>query len=170
MQTRFLIATALLCCAMGSMAYVIFPFSGWPWLKAKSRDIIVARCNATPEIEPVGPDGVALNLRGLIKSDIQILSVLKGTTNSGTAQLLSKYWPRQRDCYLIFANYSDGVYQATEEYRIIPLGLNFSTNLIAGKPLDEQIRAVLRYRLDMLGRQIEQAQEEKKRLEEGLKQ
>ena len=49
------------------------------------------------------------------------------------------------------------------------MGTNFPTNLLAGKSFDKQVRALLQYRVDMLSRDMEQAQEEKKRLEEGLK-
>jgi len=64
----------------------------------------------------------------------------------------------------------EGLYHATEQYRIVPLGTSFPTGLLAGKGFDEQIRALLQYRVDMLKREMEEAQEEKARLEEGLKQ
>ena len=151
------------------MAYTKFPFSGWPWLQQKSRDIIIGRCGLTADPDAVGKDGVALNMRGLINSDIQIVSVLKGTTNSGTARLTSEYWPRQGEYYLVFAHYHDDFYQAVEKYRIVPLGPHFTTNSLSGKSLNQQIRALLQHRLDMLNCEMQQAQEEKARLEEGLK-
>ena len=170
--SRFVIITAgtLLACTCAVMAYVMLPFPGWSALEHKSHDIIIARCNVTPDPTAVGKDGVERNLRGLIESEIQIISLLKGITNSGAAQLKSEYWPRQGEYYLVFADYNYGFYEAHEPYRIICLGTYSPTNMLAGKSLNEQIRALLQYRLDMLNREIEQAQEEKSRIEEGLKQ
>jgi hypothetical protein len=163
-------AGTLLACIGSVMAYVTFPFSGWPWLEQKSHDILIARCRVTPDPYAVGKDGAEHNMRGLINSEIQIVSVLKGTTNTGTARLTSEYWPRQGDYYLVFATFNFGFYQAVEKYRIVPLGPRFMTNILSGKSLELQVRTLLQYRLNMLSREMQQAQEEKKRLEEGLKQ
>jgi hypothetical protein len=82
---------------------------------------------------------------------------------------LTDHGLRQDENYLIIGHYDSGIYRAHEEYHVIPLGVNFSTNLIAGKPLDEQIQILFKRRLDNLNRQIKEEQEEKQRLEEGLK-
>jgi hypothetical protein len=115
----------------------------------------------------------------LLASDIDVVSVLKGETNwgsvpipppaMGSGNLVSQYWPRQNEYYLVFAIFHDGEYQATEPYRVVPLGIRFSTNLLAGKSLDQQIKFCLQWRLDNLNRDLGQMQEEKKRLESGLK-
>lgn len=73
----------------------------------------------------------------------------------------------------MFATYqSNGFYQAynaTETYRIVPLGHYFQTNGLTGKSLKEQIQLVLRSRLEELNRELERGAKEKNRLEEGLK-
>lgn len=155
---------------LGILAIQIFPFSGWDSLKENSPDIVVARCLRTPT--EVAEDRV-------IYTGMDIVSVLKSVTDwqhdhlepasVGAAQLQSQFWPRQNEYYLIFSIHFSGKYQANEEYRVVPLGLYFQTNWIAGKTLDEQIRFLLERRLDNLKRQINDEQDEKQRLELGLK-
>jgi hypothetical protein len=60
-------------------------------------------------------------------------------------------------------------YNATETYRVVPLGRYFLTNGLTGKTLDEQIQFVLRHRLEELKRELKDGAEEEKRLEETLK-
>ncbi len=153
----------------GVMGYATSPFMGWAQLERVSNDIVIGRCKATPDLIDLDDSGVERNSRGLKNSDIQMITVLKGTTNSGTALVTSQYSTRQGEYYLIFASYHDGFYQAFEKYRIVPLGASFATNYISGKTLDEQVRSLLRYRVEMLNQQLAEAKEEKKRLEEGLK-
>jgi hypothetical protein len=69
---------------------------------------------------------------------------------------------------LVFGYYDSGVYQAFEEYRVIPLGVDFSTNSIAGKPLDEQLQILFQHAADNLNREIQKDEEEKQRIEAGL--
>jgi hypothetical protein len=150
------------------MAYVTMEFSGWASLEQKCRDIIIARCSATPEPNAVGADGIEINMRGLINSDMEIVSVLAGTKNSGHVKLTSEYWPRQGECYLIFAYYHDGFYQAFESYKVVPLGPRFVTNGLGDKSVEEQIQMLFQRRLNDLKREMKNDQEEKQRLEEAL--
>lgn len=150
-------------------AYITSDFAGWPALEGKSHDIIIARCSATPDLSPVGTNGVAIDRRGLIYSEIQIVAVLKGTNNFGTGQLVSSYWPRQGEYYLIFSDYRFGSYLAYEAYRIVPIGMSFSTDELKSGILDYEITTLLRRRLDKLNRQMSIELDEKHRLEEGLK-
>jgi len=92
------------------------------------------------------------------------------TPKSGPAELLSTYWPRQGEHYLIFSHFSDGRYQAAEKYRVVPLGLSCSTNALVDKPVREQIKILLQRRLDNLNREVQEQQEEKQRLEAELNQ
>ena len=151
------------------MAIVTQPFSGWDNLTMKSSEIIIARCSKTPNRLNTGKGGAVIELKdGMIQSDIEVVSVLKGATNLGSAQLSSRYWPRQSELYLIFSTHFEGFYHATESYRVIPLGMDFPTNALAHQSLHEQIRTVFNYRLHQLDRELVQMQEERKRLEEGL--
>ncbi|MGA2750689.1 MAG: hypothetical protein ABSG59_18105 [Verrucomicrobiota bacterium] len=164
---RILLGSVIAATACAALAVVDFwPFPGWQTLESTS-DVIVARCLQTPDpfhsktnnfyIDPV-----------MINSDMEIVSVLKGGTKPGPVLLASEYWPRQGEYYLIFAIYSDGSYTAVAPYRIVPLGAAFNTNVLKGKRLDENVRLLLRYRLDQLNEQLRKGQEEKKLLEEGL--
>lgn len=145
--------------AMRAPAPIVASFKGWDWLKATSSDVIVARCVRTP----------SESYRDGVQAEMAIVCVLKGTNGATPGVVRSFYWPRQGEHYLIFADYHDGSYQALEEYRFVPLGVQFLTNSVVGKPFDDQIQLLFKNRLDQLNRELEQGQEEKKRLEEGLK-
>ena len=154
----------LLATASSTFAVFLFPFTSWRDLTKKSEDIIIASCAVTP---PIGFDD------GMTWTDIEVLSVLKGDTKPGTARMVSQYWPRQAERFLIFSTYQSNhlyrAYNATETYRVVPLGRYFLTNELTGKTLDDQIQLVLRHRLDELTRELKEGAEEKKRLEEELK-
>ena len=149
-------------------AFLTMPFPGWDILTQKSQDIIIARCSSTPAQLNVKTNGIWIDQDGLIESEIQVVSVLKGATTSNPARLSSQYWPRAGEHYLIFAHYHDGFYQALETYRIIPLGAYFSTNTIAGKPLTQQLQILFKRRIRELSREIQRDEAEKQRLNEGL--
>ena len=85
------------------------------------------------------------------------------------SRLLTDHKLWQGENYLIFGHYDGGIYQAFEEYRVIPLGVDFSTNSITGKPLDEQLQILFKQRIENLNREIENDKAEKQRLVEGLK-
>jgi hypothetical protein len=156
-------------------AEVTISFPGWDTLIQSTPDIIVARCNRTPDpykdhgSGPTGP---------VIDSSIEIVSILKGETNWGGAQPLkapvlgsarmsSEYSPFQGEYYLIFSVYYNGYYQAMEKYRVIPIGLSFTTNDLGGKTLDEQIQMLLQRRLNTITNETD-SREEINRLQEGL--
>lgn len=149
--------------ATAVMAVKTLPFPGWGDVQETSSDIIIARCLKTTE----SPSG---GFQGLIDSDINIIMVLKGKTNQAIVNLRSLYWPRPNVQYAIFSKFHDGVYDAIEPYRIIPLGTYFPTNMLTGKNLNEQITAIFKWRLVQLKREIEQNAEEKQQLEAGLNQ
>jgi hypothetical protein len=160
----------ILMAAGAALAVATRPFSGWDSLIQHSPDIIVARCTQTPDPYPAVKDGVLTIFKdGVVPSSLEVALVLKGETHATGTYLHSWVLPRQGEYYLIFSQYLDGFYQAIEPYRIVPLGLEFSTNGIAGKTLDEQVRGLLERRLNALTEQIKNEQEEKQRLEEGLK-
>ena len=148
-----------------AMAVIILPFTSWDDLTKKSPDIIIARCATTPNPTVIGD--------GIIWSDIEVFAVLKGDTKPGVARMVSQYLPHQEERFLMFATYQSNqlyrAYNATETYRIVPLSRYFPTNELAGKSLDEQIRLVLRRRLEDVNRELERLAKEKSRLEEGLK-
>ncbi len=160
MKAKLFILVAVLISAPVFAVLIVYSFPGWDWLKETSPDIIIARCSKAPlqydtDFEP--------------NSNIDVEWVLKGTNGLRSSILRSFYLPRQGEHYLIFSTYHNGSYQAIEEYRIVPLGVRFSTNAIAGKPLDEQLQVLFKQALDNLNREIQKDQEEKQRLETALK-
>ena len=169
MKTKIFIIGLVATCFVATAFLTTLSFPGWGALTQSSPDIIIARCTMTPDPLNEKTNGIGIDIvDGLINSDIEVISVLKGATNTGPARLYSQYWPRQSEYYLIFADYHDGYYQACEAYRIMPLGVYFYTNSIAGKPLDKQLQILFKHRLDDLNRQMKDEQEEKQRLEEAL--
>jgi hypothetical protein len=164
---RGLRGTALVLLAAVSTATAVFisPFTSWDDLTTKSPDIVVARCLTTPDPRVVAD--------GMIWSEIEVTSVLKGDTKPGATRMVSQYTPYQGERFLMFATYQSNklyhAYNATEWYRIVPLGRYFLTNALSGKSLEDQIQTVLRSRLEDVTRELEKGAEEKKRLEGGLK-
>jgi hypothetical protein len=160
MKTK-LIFTTLILVTVVTVARQITPFQGWDRLEKESTDIDIVNCGKpTPPYPTInGP-----------ASDFStgVLAVLKGDTNVSSARLWSDYKLQQGENYLIFGYYDSGIYQAFETYRVIPLGKDFSTSLIVGKSLDDQIRILFKLRIDHLNQQMKEEQEEKQRLEEGL--
>ncbi len=151
--------------AVGAFAGPVLPFTNWDQISKKSPDIIIARCTKT------APDGPIAD--GMIWTDIEVLSVLKGDTKPGAARMVSQYAPRQGERFVMFSTYQSNdlyrAYNATETYRVVPLGSDFPANELSGKALDEQLQIVLRHRLDQVNRLLKEGAEEKKRLEEGIK-
>lgn len=162
-----------LCACLAATAALAVPtqeFPGWDNLVRQSPNIVIARCNETPPPMRKGKNGAWIDFKdGVFDSDIEVTSVLKGITNLGPSHLMSRFRPRQLEHYLIFSTFHDGSYQAVEAYRIIPLGISFPPDLLKGKSLDEQIRFALEYRLSELENQTKAQQEEKNRLESGLR-
>jgi hypothetical protein len=160
----FLIILGMLVVAGSAFAVILLPFTSWDDLSSKSPDIIIARCANTPEPMIVND--------GMIWSDIEVISVLKGDTKPGTARMVSQYGPCQGERFLLFSTYQSNelyrAYNATETYRVVPLGRLFQTNELSGKTLDAKIQLVLQHRLEELKRELEQGEVEKKRLEQGL--
>jgi hypothetical protein len=160
MKKQIIISTLIL--ATGTAFSQIFtPFAGWDYLTERSPEIVIARCTTTPQ-----PAGI---INSVIESDIEVVSVLKGSTKSGMSHMRSWYWPKQDDRFLMFANfYSNNGYTAVESYQIVPLNRSFQTNDLAGKTLKKQVQLVLDRRLKDVKVEITRNNEEKARLEQEL--
>lgn len=155
---KHIIITTLLVATGAVVAQIFTPFSSWDYLTEHSRDIIIARCTTTPQ-----PTGVT---NGIIESDIEVISILKGSTKLGMSHMQSWYHPYQGERFLIFANfYSNSAYTAVESYQIVPLNRDFRTNDLAGKTLKEQIQIILNNRLKDLIDELARDNEEKLWLE-----
>jgi hypothetical protein len=155
--------------AINAAAYSIADFPGWQTLTAKANDVLVVKCTDTGSDHVTDKNGIEIDLRGLFSSDIEVVSALKGGDGSKIGAVQSEEPLFQNQYYLIFSRDHYNAYQAFESYRIVPLGLYFSTNNLASKTLDQQVRFLLQWRLDRLNRQIKEDEEEKARLEEALR-
>src|SRR6266536_3265715 len=87
----------LLVAVSTAAAVIILPFTSWDDLTRKSPDVVIARCATTPNPTVIGD--------GMISSDVEVLSVLKGDTKPGVAHMVSQYWPHQEERFLMFATY-----------------------------------------------------------------
>jgi hypothetical protein len=147
--------------AVTALARLMAPFSSWDRVKESSSSIVIVKCG---DPIPPAPGVIVMNAT---KSDsaICVRCVLKGTGSLGPARLLTDYDLRNGENYLVFGYLNGTNFIAFEDYRVIPLGINFSTNLIDGKPLNEQIEVLFKRRLELLNRQMAKEQEEKRRLE-----
>jgi hypothetical protein len=162
---------AVLVIANITFGTLIDQFRGWNDLIDKSHDIIIAKCTAT--LGTTKPEKLTIIIDGVIPSDIQVISVLKGNTKVGPSHMASQYWPYQGEKFLLFANYRNDQYytgyNAVEAYRVIPLNRHFQTNELSGKSLNEQIQLMLSQRLADINDELQRDTDEKKRIEEGFK-
>ena len=165
---RIIVLFAATATAFGMYA---IEFNSWDDLIEQSSDIIIARCTATIGA-PVTSKPIAI-MNGIIPSDIQVVSVLKGNTKPGPSCMASQYWPSRDAQFLVLANYeSDQIYTgyvAIENYRIVPLNRDFQTSELSGKTLTEQVKLILSSRLKGLNDELARDNEEKQRIEAGLK-
>jgi hypothetical protein len=147
-------------------------FKDYDDLIANSPEIILARCTSTLDFVTASNKLVIIT-DGMIDSNIEVVSVLKGTPNPGSAHLGSQYWPYRGEYLLVFANnhkdeYNKG-YTAIEGYRVISLGHTYMTNQLAGNTVDEQVETILKMRLYNLKEELERDTQEKQRIQTKLK-
>lgn len=164
MKIKIILPILILTTTSCLLATLSFPFQSWDWVKSHSNDIVIARCSKTPIPAPIRHDM-------LVDADGEVISVLKGKIKPGPTifRVWMHHWPCQNEYYLIFGFHDNNLFEATDSYRVVPLGFSFSTNFLAGKTLDEQIQLLLQRRLDALNRQMAIEQEEKRILEQGVK-
>lgn len=160
----FLTATAL--------ATLVGKFNGWDSLRQESPEIFIARCAATQDFLQES-NKIRIVFNGTIHSEIEVVSVLKGSPQLEKTFLNSQYWPYRGEYFLVFAgcqkNQLNIGYTAIEKFRIVSLGHYFATNQIANKPLVDQVSCILNTRVKNLQEKTEQDKEEMTRLESGLK-
>jgi hypothetical protein len=154
----------LLLTTISLLARFVSPFFGWERLKAESPEIVVAD---TGEPTPPTP-GFAVEDGPRYDFNITVLSTLKGTNGVRHARLQTDCDLRPRKAYLFFGSYKNGIYKAYEDFKVVPLGITYKQEMIAGKPLDEQIHILFQLAIDNLNSEIANKEAEKKRLETGL--
>ncbi len=168
MKTWITLSIALL--ALSGLAYLVSPFPGYDELEDRSPDIIIVRC--TTNAPPPFPRNKTINDIDTLAAEI--VTTLKGTNSPGPITLNSLHWLNQGDDYLVIGNCADGVCEAIEDYRVIPLGRELwagdITNAIANKPMNEQLQILFKRSINHLNQEIQRDQQEKQRLEEDLPQ
>jgi hypothetical protein len=171
MKTKTIVILCLLFAIGGvALAVIVMQFAGWDELTKISSNIIIVKCNRSTSEDA----GKIYDIEGgMVESDVNVVEVVKGAAKIGPDHILSQTYLFQGDYYCLFATKgsygTDEVYCAIEPYRVINLGSSFSSNILSGKSLDEKMQTILKWRLDRLKRELELGQEEKQRLEEGLK-
>ena len=150
--------------AFCATARIIDSFHGWDKLINNSQYIAVVDCGNSVPTKP------NILTEGATKSDreIKVILTLKGTNTVNPTRLLTDYEICSGKKYLVFGYCNESVYCAYEEFRVVPLNKFFSTNLLSGKNLDDQIQILIELRINDLNRQLKQEQEEKQRLEERI--
>ena len=165
MNTKLrIMVIALLASFSTASAIFLSPFTSWDDLTQKSPDIVIVRCTATPMSYTA--------IDGMVFSEIEVLFVLKGSTKTGHAKMVSQYVPHQGEEFLMFSTYQSNqryqAYNAAETHRIVPIDRYFDFIELANKSPVEQIKLVLRNRLESVRRDLEQLTEERKRLEQNF--
>jgi hypothetical protein len=140
-------------------------------------DIVIARC--TTELDRLTTNkiiGSVVGGNGFV-SDIEIISVLKGSTKIGPSQMMLERWPYPDEQFLLLANYDTNHFFKDNQslhvydpghYQVVPLPRFFRTNILADKTVDEQILWLLKIRLKEVNEEIARANEEKELLEKEL--
>lgn len=160
---KYVIVSIVLGTVLTAGAMLISQFESWDNLIEQSPDIVIAKCATSLETTK-SENRIILN--GIISSDIDVISVLKGNSNVGLSHLHSSYQPQQGESFLIFANYEPNVgFRAAEGYRVIPLNQYFQTNQLDGKTLREQVQLILNSRLKDLNDEIARDNDEKSRIQ-----
>lgn len=135
---------ALGLCVLSTTAFAVLisPFTSWEDLIAKSPDIVIARCIATPEQMIV--------INGMIWSNIEVMSVIKGDTQQGAARMVSQFGQCHDEQILVFATHESNKtyrgYNATEAYRVVLLDQELRISELAGKTLYQKIELALRHK------------------------
>lgn len=150
--------------AASILARVIAPFVGWDRLEDVSSNIIIVYCGGPTPPTP----GFSIVGATRFDSEITVISILKGTNHISSGRLQTDHELRQNNYYLAFADYDNGIYEAWEEYKVVPLGTDFSTNLITGKPLNDQLQVLFCSATNTLDHEIEMDEQDKSRLEQGI--
>lgn len=160
--TGILVASAL--------AVPVQRFPGWPKLIDESPNIVVVRCASAPSPSDSGTNDLVMDFKdGVAYSNVRIECELKGNVTESASRLMSQYKPVPGEVYLIFSQYHDKVLQAIEPYRVTDIGSEFSTNLLAKKALNEQIRILFEQAISKIDSETAKNREEKSRLQEGVK-
>lgn len=150
MKSKILILFTLLI-AISCLARLTASFSNWNRLVTQSPSIMIARCGDPVKLPPGEYYGNLMNPPVNIKT----VFFLKGTNSSNAEILMTDHSLLSGYLYLVIGYYDSGTYRAFEDYRVIPLGRNFDTKTISGKPLNEQLQILFQHRINDVKQQIQ---------------
>jgi len=141
-----LLRIAILLVAAGTtLAVITGSFPGWENLTKYMPDIVVIECKPATNSPRHWLDG-------LVQSDGEVISVLKGGMKPGPMKLASWHQPWEGHFYLLFgncqSNYVPQTIIAVQSFEVIPLQSKFRTNDFTGKKLDVKIQMLLQYRYE----------------------
>jgi hypothetical protein len=150
---------------------VVDPFRGWKPLLSQSSDIVVVECDKLRTPLMVTNNGTVYteDPDQMLDSPVKIIAVLKGNSKIGPGQIRAFFTPGVGEQYLLFGKQvTNNAYYLPDDYRIIFLGSAVHSNLVAGKSLTDQVRTLLKYRIDDIEREVNGLQQKRQELSEGL--
>ena len=87
-------------------------------------------------------------------SQVEVLSVLKGTNHPTVARLLTDHELQPRQGYLVFGNFDNGIYNAWEDYDVVPLGTKIRLDSLKDKTLDQQLKLLFQIGVEHMDQKI----------------
>jgi len=159
---KHVVVSAVFFLAIGVLARITLQYSDWKQLEENSPDIIVVQCGNPVPITGTIVNGTAFD------SKIRVLMVLRGEKGTNSVRLQTDHKLESGNEYLAFGYYDEGLFRAYEACRVVPLGVNFSTVSIAGKPLDDQLRILFKRGVDVLNQEIQSDMTEKEWVQKGI--
>lgn len=142
LKFRIVLVFSLFASAASAFAVRVQPFTSWAELINKSPDIVIARCVSYPEQQIYV---------GIIKSSINVISVVKGDTQLGPAELASLRACSFDTPVLIFSEFKQAEgkpgYIAIETYRLMPLAPDFDFSQLPNNNPDQRLSLILQHRL-----------------------
>jgi hypothetical protein len=168
MKSKIIITiTIIALLATDAMAFVTIPFTDWQHVVDSSMDICIVSCeDPTPP-----PLGSGFKDPVIFDSQVFIVSTLKGTNNvNSRARFITCHELVKDRSYLIFAMHDDnGILQAYEEYRVVPLVRGFRPNMLDGKnTFDEKLQFLFQNGVDAMNQKIQDDEKERDRLQEAV--
>ncbi len=164
-KIKIMLALTMALLAVGATARVIGTFQDWSRLEEMSSDIVIVYGG-----NPTPPNpSILIGNPPRSDSQVDILSVLKGTNNPNSSRLLTDHDLTKGQRYLVFGYYESDGYEAFENYRVIPLDTTFQLDSLKGKNFNEKLQVLLQSGVDCMNRKIQKDEEERDRLQQGIR-
>lgn len=106
-------------------------------------EIFIARCTTAPVSQLPGSEEL-----------IEIVSVLSGRTNTGTALVHGKVYIQRDHTYLFFASYDGEQYDVSDSSCVVPIWSYESLGSLSGKSLKAQLKIIFRHRWEHIDKEF----------------